>query len=189
MREIKFRAWNITEKRFLTTEELIYRVGAEAKRQFILANNFLSFGKSDPSDEIIFQQYTGLKDKNGQEIYEGDIVEWQYKDNKERFTITYWEEDAMFLGKKDPDRHGGAERNWSYSKVVVGNIFEGVDKGINNMTDYVKIIAVLEEVADMEINLGSKEGRKFLAQKIMGAIDTPLSRDLFIKSYKDLTNE
>ena len=47
---------------------------------------------------------------------------------KERFTITYCEEDAMFLGKKDPDRHGGAERNWCYSKVVVGNIFEGLDK-------------------------------------------------------------
>ena len=61
-------------------------------------------------------------------------------------------------------------------------------EGINNMSDYVKIIAVLEEVADMEINLGSKAGREFLAQKIMGAIDTPLSRDLFIKSYEELTD-
>jgi len=40
------------------------------------------------------------------------------------------------------------------------------------MVDYNKIIKVLEEVAEMEINLASKAGREFLAQKIMGAIDT-----------------
>ena len=54
-------------------------------------------------------------------------------------------------------------------------------------SDYVKIIEALEEVADMEINLGSEAGRKFLAQKIKDALDTPLSRELFLKSYNELT--
>ena len=61
-REIKFRAWGINTKKLYKPFEL-----KDIMKRLI------------ESDETIakfeLMQYTGLKDKNGKEIYEGDIIE------------------------------------------------------------------------------------------------------------------
>ena len=53
---------------------------------------------------------------------------------------------------------------------------ENADKGVGcsrtyDWAYYHRIIKVLEDVADKEINLGSETGREFLAEKIMEALD------------------
>lgn len=79
MREIKFRVWNVKDKEW----EIGLRYGLHFDP--ITGSFFTDEGPSDepwtegvPEGELITEQFTGLHDKNGNEIYEGDIVRHRY---------------------------------------------------------------------------------------------------------------
>jgi uncharacterized phage protein (TIGR01671 family) len=54
MREIKFRAWDLISKKMVQVIHF--------------------YNHNDVYPDYIFMQYTGLKDANGKEVYEGDVV-------------------------------------------------------------------------------------------------------------------
>ncbi len=64
MREIKFRAWDTTGDKWITNIILYFENN--------ILNNIIEFGIGI-KDKVKLMQFTGLKDKNGKEIYEGDI--------------------------------------------------------------------------------------------------------------------
>ena len=66
MREIKFKAWDKKEKKMLNRFEI-------TQDGFVGYTDM--FETYHPLPEVVLIQYTGLKDKNGVEIYEGNIVE------------------------------------------------------------------------------------------------------------------
>lgn len=72
MREIKFRAWDKSENRFLKSwvfNQLLKQTQTPDSTELTI----------DIPDWIVLLQSTGLHDKNGKEIFEGDILRWWVK--------------------------------------------------------------------------------------------------------------
>lgn len=83
-REIKFRIWDIENKEMLKVQELDFEPTFYGGRIAIRPDQYNDYFDTE---DMILMQYTGLHDKNGKEIYEGDLV--QQLDIKENGIIEY----------------------------------------------------------------------------------------------------
>lgn len=115
MRKIKFRAWNIPNKTMYY--DVQNGVLAEnEKGQLVLG---VSLGTLCKDDGSIVMQFTGLHDKNGKEIYEGDILE----DTLGRKKLVEYYKDGFWLNAFLEGAEWSLRRENSSSKVI-GNSFE-----------------------------------------------------------------
>ncbi|PAF08702.1 hypothetical protein CHH65_14030 [Shouchella clausii] len=82
MREIKFRAWDNGKMQKVDFNNLF--VNRHHPTGTLYLREEMPFGDYHITE---LMQYTGLKDKNGTEIYEGDVVATEYSDRK--FLVFY----------------------------------------------------------------------------------------------------
>lgn len=149
-REIKFRIWDVERKqmRYLEPLQALYISWGDVK---VEANNedskemgtYWNYAK----DKAIIQQFTGVKDKNNREIYEGDLIKYTYVYDVDpegikideviwrgtccadeycsyiecwmvgNFPLSSWRDGGVFYGR-------GTEIYREHGIEIVGNVFE-----------------------------------------------------------------
>ena len=132
MREIKFRAY-IKNKNPRVPREInkiveVKSLHLGSKKAII---GYSGGNYSIRFDEIELMQYTGLKDKNGKEIYEGDIVKFRFKDGREEFPdlIGYIEYQTTFTAFIIMSNQGSFKIDITEIKFieVIGNIYKNLE--------------------------------------------------------------
>lgn len=113
----KFRAWDKTDKEMYLVDEINFNRG-----EFESIGDGITFLRQ--ADKVELMQSTGLHDKNGKEIFEGDILHHQIQ-IEYTFIVKYDEDNARWYGD-------GLSRTYriditkdflQYYKVI-GNIYE-----------------------------------------------------------------
>ena len=111
MREIKFRAW---DGEYMLTN--LDSVCLEAVRDGVI--------ESEEGESIVscaYMQFTGLVDKNGVEIYEGDMIIW--KEEAIKFEVKWSNEDCGYVCMRD-NCSGSMNQQYLDHFELIGSIHE-----------------------------------------------------------------
>ena len=117
MKGLKFRVWDIERECYLDENEI---EGVTNDGKYILYIEEEEISKLEIEGNYIIEQYTSLKDKNGKEIYEGDLVAYE-KNNIASVRFEY----GGFYPFVEPYNDFGCPSGKEVE--VIGNIHENAD--------------------------------------------------------------
>ena len=129
MREIKFRSWDKLAKKMSNSYNLQRQptFNSEHNGKFCIStispSGWLGFDGFSENERQIAMQYTGLKDKNEVEIYEGDIIKYDF--NELNYRIEFL--NAEFIARRfyeNIENLYPTEFDYGKECEVIGNIYE-----------------------------------------------------------------
>lgn len=114
-REIKFRGQQINTKKW------VYGYLYRNKGLYVICEN-IRYAEEEPILLDTVGQYTGLHDKNGKEIYEGDIVKIKYRD--EDIGKVIYEHNGFSIDVTNMNKNYGRVSFVNNFIEVIGNIYD-----------------------------------------------------------------
>ena len=130
----KFRVWNEKTESFIDYGDLML----DLKNGKVYSGDvgILEY-TIDVTNQVILMQYTGCRDKNGIEIYEGDVI----KDKYDKTWLVQWYVGAFVITNKIPDSDG-QESTYSYFNNLSNHHF--YFEVIGNMWENPELLEVVE---------------------------------------------
>jgi uncharacterized phage protein (TIGR01671 family) len=105
MRKLKFRVWDNVN--YMSTPFTLQDIQLR-KVQF--------------TNECVVMQYVGIKDKNGKEVFEGDIVQPYHGNKKAMKCFIKYGDNGFFMAQSKKDTR--MDCIWYYDFEIIGNIYE-----------------------------------------------------------------
>lgn len=155
-REIKFRAWQKYHKKMLEVLDIGFEDGEvnylKVKYPEDTIPNVVIYKKNDKKfwlddDCIKLMQYTGLKDKNDKEIYEGDILA-EHTPSGNNYSVVKFGEIDISVFVYNPKKctcfyHDFSNFNDNWSEVALGNNLKSIEV-IGNIYENPELLEVDE---------------------------------------------